>query len=147
MPPIPSTSGRLHGEFVRLLFLRDHRETDRFFAASGVQSAQSKLGSSYFNFRRAAFSSILKSKCGNILAKVSAWRVNLNLDGESITSNSHTHPSYSQTSRFVSIFRCSSSKTNPVYGRRVNFFVLVCSLSSHRHSYIPLLFDSHFIDS
>jgi hypothetical protein len=25
----------------------------------------------------------------------------------------------------VSIFRCSSSKTNPVYGRRVNSFVLV----------------------
>jgi hypothetical protein len=39
MPVITSTSGRLHSEFVRLLFLQDHRETDRFFAASGVQSA------------------------------------------------------------------------------------------------------------
>ncbi len=38
-------------------------------------------------------------------------------------------------------------KTNPVYGRRVNLFVLVCSLSSHRHSYIPLIFSSRFIDS
>jgi hypothetical protein len=37
MPAIASTSGRLHSEFVRLLFLQDHRETDRFFAASGVQ--------------------------------------------------------------------------------------------------------------
>ncbi len=37
MTAIPSTSGRLHSEFVRLLFLQDHRETDRFFAASGVQ--------------------------------------------------------------------------------------------------------------
>jgi hypothetical protein len=37
MPAIASTSGRLHGEFVRLLFLQAHRETDRFFAASGVQ--------------------------------------------------------------------------------------------------------------
>ena len=27
---ISSTSGRLHGEFVRLLFLQAHRETDRF---------------------------------------------------------------------------------------------------------------------
>ncbi len=36
---------------------------------------------------------------------------------------------------------------NPVYGRRVNSFVLVCSLSSHRHSYIPLIFGSRFIDS
>ena len=33
--------GRLHNEFIRLLFLQAHRETDRFFAASGVQSAQS----------------------------------------------------------------------------------------------------------
>ena len=30
MPAIASTSGRLHSEFVRLLFLQDHRETDRF---------------------------------------------------------------------------------------------------------------------
>jgi hypothetical protein len=37
IPDIVSTSGRLHSEFVRLLFLQDHRETDRFFAASGVQ--------------------------------------------------------------------------------------------------------------
>jgi hypothetical protein len=28
MPAIASTSGRLHGEFVRLLFLQAHRETD-----------------------------------------------------------------------------------------------------------------------
>ena len=41
MPAIASTSGRLHSEFIRLLFLQAHRETDRFFAASGVQLAQS----------------------------------------------------------------------------------------------------------
>jgi hypothetical protein len=40
MPAIASTSGRLHSEFVRLLFLQAHRETDRFFATSGVQLAQ-----------------------------------------------------------------------------------------------------------
>jgi hypothetical protein len=34
MPAIASTSGRLHSEFIRLLFLQAHRETDRFFAAS-----------------------------------------------------------------------------------------------------------------
>ena len=39
MPTITSTSGRLHSEFVYLLFLQDHRETDLFFAASGVQLA------------------------------------------------------------------------------------------------------------
>jgi hypothetical protein len=36
MPVIASTSGRLHSEFVRLLFLKSHRETDHFFADSGV---------------------------------------------------------------------------------------------------------------
>ena len=101
MPAVASTSGRLHSEFVRLIFLQAHRETDRFFAASGVQSAQSNLGASYFHFRRAAFSSLLKSRVGNIIAKASALRVNLNLDGAPIASSSHTHPSHSQTSRLL----------------------------------------------
>ncbi len=39
-----STSGRLHSDFVRLLFLQAHRETDRFFAASGVHLAESTSG-------------------------------------------------------------------------------------------------------
>jgi hypothetical protein len=99
MPAIASTSGRLHSEFIRLLFLQAHRETDRFFAASGVQSAQFDRG--YFHFRRAASSSMLKSNCGNILAKAAALRINLNLDGAPITSQSHTHPSHSQTSRLL----------------------------------------------
>jgi len=101
MPAIASTSGRLHSEFIRLLFLQAHRETDRFFATSGVQSAQSNLGSSYSHFRRAGFSSMLKSKYGNILVKSAALRINLNLDGSPITSQSHTHPSHSQTSRLL----------------------------------------------
>jgi hypothetical protein len=69
IPAIASTSGRLHSEFVRLLFLQAHRETDRFFAASGV--------------------------------KEPALRITLNLDGSSIISKSHTHPSHSQTSRLL----------------------------------------------
>jgi hypothetical protein len=72
-----------------------------FFSASGVQSAQSNLGASYFHLRRAAFSSLLKSRVGNIIAKASALRVNLNLDGSPIASSSHTHPSHSQTSRLL----------------------------------------------
>ena len=44
MTVIASTSGKLHSEFVRLLFLQDHRETDRFFAVSGVQLAQPTSG-------------------------------------------------------------------------------------------------------
>jgi hypothetical protein len=33
MPAIASTSGRLHSEFVRLLFVQAHRENDRFFCS------------------------------------------------------------------------------------------------------------------
>jgi hypothetical protein len=72
-----------------------------FFAVSGVQSAQSNLGASYFHFRRAAFSNQFKSKCGLLLSKTTTLRINLNLDGTSIASNSHTHPSHSQTSRLL----------------------------------------------
>jgi hypothetical protein len=102
MTVIASTSGRLHSEFVRLLFLQAHRETDRFFAASGVQLAQTHPGDQ-FTFRRAAFASILKleSRVGNILANAAALRINLNLDGAPIASKSHTHPSHSQTSRLL----------------------------------------------
>jgi hypothetical protein len=34
MPDISSTSGRIHSEFVCLLFLQAHRETDRLFTSS-----------------------------------------------------------------------------------------------------------------
>ena len=97
MPAIARTSGRLHSEFVSLLFLQAHRETDRFFAASGVQLAQHDRGQ--FHYLRAAFSSQRKSKIGNILAKAAALRINLNIDGAPLASRSHTHPSHSSTTR------------------------------------------------
>jgi hypothetical protein len=99
MTAIPSTSGRLNSEFVRLLFLQAHRETDRFFAASGVQSAQST--SAQFHFRHAAFSQQIMGKVGLALAKAAALRINFNLDGAPIASKSHTHPSHLQTSRLL----------------------------------------------
>ncbi len=101
MPAIDGTNGRLHSDFIRLLFLQAHRETDRFFAVSGVQSTQSNLGVTYFHFHRAAVLNQVKSKCGLLLAKAAALRVTLNLDGAPIASNSHTHPSHSQTSRLL----------------------------------------------
>jgi hypothetical protein len=81
MLTIASTSGRLHSDFVfvRVLFLQAHRETDRLFAASGVQLAQSNC--SQFHYRRAAFSSQLKSKCWSLLTKAVALRIILNIDG------------------------------------------------------------------
>ncbi len=87
MPDIVSTSNRVHSEFVCLLFLQDHRETDRFFAASGVQLWQHHPDQ--FHFRRAAFSSQLKSKVDNILAKVATLRIILNIDSAPVTSRSH----------------------------------------------------------
>jgi hypothetical protein len=67
MTAIPSTSGRLHSEFVRLLFLQTHRETDRFFTVSGVLSAQSDRG--FYHYLRATVSTQLKIKVGLALAK------------------------------------------------------------------------------
>jgi hypothetical protein len=67
MTAIASTSDRLHSEFVRLLFLQTHRETDRFFAASGVLSAQSDCG--FYHLLRAVVSDQLKSKVGLALAQ------------------------------------------------------------------------------
>ncbi len=100
MPTIASTSGRLHSEFVRLLFLQAHRETDRFFfETSGVQLPQTQRD--MFHYRRAAFSVQLKRKVGLALVKAAALRINLNLDGASIASKSHAHPSHSQTSRLL----------------------------------------------
>jgi hypothetical protein len=98
MPAIASKSGRLHSEFVHLLFLQDHRETDRFFAVSGVQVAQSD--GDQFHYKRVAFLAQIKSRVSLTLAKASALRITLNLDGESITSThilthlTHKHLAY-----------------------------------------------------
>ena len=75
MTVIPSTSGRIHGEFVYLLFLQDHRETDRFLEASGVQFTYST--SDQFHYHGATFSSHLKSKIANLsnIAKSNIARI------------------------------------------------------------------------
>jgi hypothetical protein len=99
IPTIPSTSGRLHCEFVRLLFLQDHRETDRFFSTSGVHLVQHDRDQ--FHFRHTVFTQQLKIRIGLVLVKETVLRITLNLDGTPIISKSHTHPSHSQTSRLV----------------------------------------------
>ena len=103
MPAVVSTSGRLHSEFVRLLFLQAHWETDRFFAALGVQLAQTDRR--LFHFDHTVFSSQLKSMVGLALAKAAALCIMLNIDGAPITSKSHNHPSHSQTSRLFKVPR------------------------------------------
>jgi hypothetical protein len=93
MSIIVSTSGRFHSEFVFLLFLQTHRETDRFFTTSGVQVTQST--SVLYHYKRVSFSSHLKSKVGDILVKSEVLRITLNVDDTPVSSRSHTHPSHS----------------------------------------------------
>jgi hypothetical protein len=74
-------------------------ETDRFFADSGVQLAQSDRDQ--FHYHHTVLFSQIKSKVGNILVKADALRITLNIDGASMDSKSHTHPSHSQTFRLL----------------------------------------------
>jgi hypothetical protein len=60
LPAITSTSTRMHGEFLRLLFLQAHRETEVHFTATGMPSQRNQSDS--FCFKRAAFYQSLKSK-------------------------------------------------------------------------------------
>jgi hypothetical protein len=78
MPAITSKFSRMHGEFLRLLFLQAHRETTANFTANGMP-AQQHCDS--FRFRRAAFYNGLKSKVGLAAAKTAAMRINVNIDG------------------------------------------------------------------
>jgi hypothetical protein len=76
--------------------------------ASGVERAQHNQD--HFRFRRAAFYSQLKFKVSYILAKATALRINLNIDGAPIASLAHTHASHLQT--FLLLF------TSPSLGTR-----------------------------
>jgi hypothetical protein len=81
---IMSTSNRMHGEFLRLLFLQAHRETEAHFAAAGMPSQRNQSES--FRFKRAAFYEGLKSKVGLAAAKTAALRIILNVQGCSIVA-------------------------------------------------------------
>jgi hypothetical protein len=85
---------------------------------------------------------LLKAKVGSTLAKAETLRINLNIDGVSITSRTHTHPSHSETSRLLT----SSLSIGVPVPRVIQCMRVVFSLSSHRHSYIGLVFSSRFID-
>ena len=93
MPLVASTSGRVHSELARLLFLQAHRETTQYFEAQGQQLAQTNHLDT-FHYKRAAFYNGLKSKVGLVLAKAAALRINLNLDCLTIPSRAYTHPTH-----------------------------------------------------
>ena len=76
---ILSTSTRMHGEFLRLLFLQAHRETEAHLTAVGMSSQLNH--SDLFRFKRTAFYQSLKSKVGLAAAKAAVLRINLNVEG------------------------------------------------------------------
>jgi hypothetical protein len=102
-----------------------------FFTVSGVQLAQTDHGQ--FHFHRATLSSQIIGKVVLTLAKTGTLCITLCLHGVPITSKSHTPITLANISSInvVFIFRCSSSPTNPVYARRLDSSVLVCSLQVH----------------
>ena len=69
----------MHGEFLRLLFLQAHRETESHFTAAGMSSQTNNSEALWF--KRAAFYNGLKSKVGLAAANAAALRVNLNVQG------------------------------------------------------------------
>jgi hypothetical protein len=117
MTVIASTSGCLHSEFVCLLFLQTHRETDRFFKVSGVQFPESNR--TQFHYQSVVFSPQVKSKVVNILGKTEVLRVNLNIDDAPTTYRilDRTHTHHTLKPNLVSIFRCSSPPIKQVYVR------------------------------
>ncbi len=79
LPVIMSTSNRMYGEFLRLLFLQAHWETEAYFTASGMSSQHNQSESLWF--KGAAFYQGLKSKVGIAAAKAAALRINLYVQG------------------------------------------------------------------
>jgi hypothetical protein len=60
LPAIMSTSNHVHCEFLRLLFLQAHQQTEAHFTATGMPLQHNQLES--FWFKRDAFYQGLKSK-------------------------------------------------------------------------------------
>jgi hypothetical protein len=81
----------MHGEFLRLLFLQAHRETEAHFTAAGMSSQTNN--SEALRFKRAAFYNGLKSKVGLAAAETAALRINLNVQGCGIVATPMHAPS------------------------------------------------------
>ena len=83
----------MHGEFLRLLFLQAHRETEAHFTATGMPWQRNQSDS--LRFKCAAFYQSLKSKVGLAAAKAAALRINLNVQGCGIVAAPVHTPSHS----------------------------------------------------
>ena len=81
----------MHGEFLRLLFLQAHRETEAHFTAAGMSSQTNN--SEALRFKRETFYNGLKSKVGLAAAKATTLRINLNVQGCGIVATPMHAPS------------------------------------------------------
>ena len=77
MPAVTSTSGNVHRELLRILFLQAHRETEEYFERSGLPS---QSDTDFFKFKRAAVHGAIKSKAGLAFAKAASMRVIMHID-------------------------------------------------------------------
>jgi hypothetical protein len=73
IPLVVDTTGRMYDEFIRLLFLRTHRE-------SSVLTGELPEESDQFRFLHTSCFANLKGEVGLILAKASAMRIGIPLD-------------------------------------------------------------------
>ena len=94
----------MHGDFLCLIFLQAHRETEDYFRFTGVSAQPTQ---DLFRYRRAAFYSGLKSKVGLIAATTAALRVNMNIDGCLLAS--HVASRFPPTSHAPSLLISSLS--------------------------------------
>ena len=92
LPAITSTSTRMHDEFLRLIFLQAHLETEAHFTAAGMSSQNYQTDA--FRFKRAAFLQSLKSKIGLAASKAAALRISLNVQGCGIVAAPVHAPSH-----------------------------------------------------
>jgi len=89
------TSGRLHCELERILFLQAHRETTTFLLLQELSLRKQTRTCNLCvtcSISAALLSTPSSNLRGNILAKATALRINLNIDRAPIVSRSHTHP-------------------------------------------------------
>jgi hypothetical protein len=105
MPAVATTSGRLHCELVRVVFLQAHRETEK--SKKTLSSLQLQELSMRTTTRTCSGSAaLLSTPSSNLMFAISSrrpvLRINLNIDGASMPSYTYTHPSHSQTSRLLS---------------------------------------------
>ena len=59
MPAVTSTSGNVHCELLRILFLQAHHETEEYFERSGLPA---QYDSDFFKFKHTAFYVAIKSQ-------------------------------------------------------------------------------------